>query len=97
MNGLFGLRVRVTVGERLIVGVATATAVFLLALPPPQLPMVTTAGCGRDEEKRRMDAQKLLQETHLQNKICYGITQVHVISLFKYLYSLYKLLYFLRF
>lgn len=76
MNALFGLRVRVTVGERLIIGIATATAVFLSALQPPPVPKVTSHGLGRDDERRRMDAQKLLQTTIDRNKECYGTKNV---------------------
>ncbi|KAK8404501.1 hypothetical protein O3P69_007620 [Scylla paramamosain] len=75
MNSLFGLRVRVTVGERLIVGVATATAVFLTALPPPPVPRVT-GGAGREDEKRRVEVQKLLHATIARNKECYGLKHV---------------------
>uniref|UniRef100_UPI00358E4398 C2 domain-containing protein 5 isoform X2 n=1 Tax=Myxine glutinosa TaxID=7769 RepID=UPI00358E4398 len=35
MNALFGLRVHISVGETMLVGVASATAVFVAALPPP--------------------------------------------------------------
>ncbi|XP_037787961.1 uncharacterized protein LOC119583508 isoform X2 [Penaeus monodon] len=78
MNALFGLRVRVTVGERLIVGVATATAVFLTALQPPPVPRVTSASSCREEERRRVDVQKLLLSTIARNKECYGTK--HIIS-----------------
>ncbi|CAL4119531.1 unnamed protein product, partial [Meganyctiphanes norvegica] len=76
MNALFGLRVRVTVGERLIVGIATATAVFLTALQPPPVPQVTSHGLGKDDERRRIDAQKLLKATIDRNKECYGTKNV---------------------
>ncbi|XP_050736824.1 C2 domain-containing protein 5-like isoform X2 [Eriocheir sinensis] len=76
MNALFGLRVRVTVGERLIVGVATATAVFLSALPPPPVPRVTSGGSGQDDERRRVEVQRLLHATIARNKECYGLKHV---------------------
>lgn len=76
MNALFGLRVRVTVGERLIVGVATATAVFLSALPTPPMPRVTSGGSGQDDERRRVEVQRLLHATIARNKECYGLKHV---------------------
>lgn len=76
MNALFGLRVRVTVGERLIVGVATATAVFLSALPTPPVPRVTSGGSGQDDERRRVEVQRLLHATIARNKECYGLKHV---------------------
>ncbi|KAG7167122.1 C2 domain-containing protein 5-like [Homarus americanus] len=78
MNALFGLRVRVTVGERLIVGVATATAVFLSALQPPPVPRVTSASSGREDERHRAEVQKLLLTTIARNKEFYGTK--HMIS-----------------
>ena len=91
MNALFSLRVRVTVGERLVVGVATATAVFLMALPQPELPRITTAVGRRDDERRRLDAQKLLQDTLNQNKICYGINHLpNVSSSYFYFFHCFK-------
>eukprot|EP00731_Ephydatia_muelleri_P006978 Em0003g1226a len=36
MNAIFGLKIQIAVGETMIVGVATGTAVFLEALPPPR-------------------------------------------------------------
>nr|XP_032828022.1 C2 domain-containing protein 5 isoform X4 [Petromyzon marinus] len=35
MNALFGLCVRISIGETMLVGIASATAVFVAALPPP--------------------------------------------------------------
>lgn len=80
MNSLFGLRVRVTVGERLIVGVATATAVFLAALPPPPVPRVTSGGAGREDERRRVEVQRLLHATIARNKECYGLKHVPAVT-----------------
>lgn len=81
MNALFGLRVRVTVGERLIVGVATATSVFLAALQPPPVPRVTSASSGREDERHRAEVQKLLLATIARNKECYGTKHVVSVSI----------------
>lgn len=80
MNALFGLRVRVTVGERLIVGVATATAVFLSALQPPPVPRVTSASSDREDERHRAEVQKLLHATIARNKEYYGTKHIPTVS-----------------
>lgn len=82
MNALFGLRVRVTVGERLLVGVGTATGVYLSALQPPPVPRVTSggAGLGREQERQRAEVQRLLHTTIARNKEAYGTRQPHSVS-----------------
>eukprot|EP00058_Branchiostoma_floridae_P011971 XP_002597459.1 hypothetical protein BRAFLDRAFT_222911 [Branchiostoma floridae] len=45
MNSLFGLNVEISVGETLIIGIATATAAFLSALPPPGPLKITGKVC----------------------------------------------------
>ncbi|RXG51440.1 C2 domain-containing protein 5 [Armadillidium vulgare] len=72
MNSLFGLRVRVTVGERHVVGVGTGTAVYLTALPPPPMPRVVVSGSGQ-EEKRKLDIQKKIQEAFERNRELHGL------------------------
>uniref|UniRef100_K1RIN0 Uncharacterized protein n=1 Tax=Magallana gigas TaxID=29159 RepID=K1RIN0_MAGGI len=47
MNGLYGLKMQITVGESLLVGVATATAVFIAALPIPPIPRVSGQDTGQ--------------------------------------------------
>ncbi|XP_077518520.1 C2 domain-containing protein 5 isoform X3 [Amblyomma americanum] len=39
MNGIFGLKVQVSIGERLIAGIATGTGACLTAIPLPSLPI----------------------------------------------------------
>lgn len=39
MNGIFGLKVQVSIGERLIAGIATGTGACLAAIPLPSLPI----------------------------------------------------------
>lgn len=87
MNALFGLRVRVTVGERLLVGVGTATGVYLSALQPPPVPRVTSggAGLGREQERQRAEVQRLLHTTIARNKEAYGTRQPHSVKLFSLL------------
>lgn len=73
MNALFGLRVRVTVGEKWVVGLGTGTAVFLTALPPPPMPRVVISGTGGEVEKKRIEMQKKIQEVFEKNKELFGL------------------------
>lgn len=69
MNSIFNLKVRVSIGERLLVGIATGTAVFLTALPAPPLPRVNTLqtfNIKKDADLAEM--QKKLQETSKKNR-----------------------------
>ncbi|KAJ8984296.1 hypothetical protein NQ317_009780 [Molorchus minor] len=38
MNAIFGLKFRISVGDRMIIGIATGTALFLDPLPSPVMP-----------------------------------------------------------
>lgn len=72
MNTIFGLKVRITIGEKMLVGVATGTAVFLIPLPPPPLPKLI-AGNVTTEEKKLSEMQKLLVDTVKKNKEIYEL------------------------
>ena len=50
MNAIFGLTVSLSMGDKMLVALATGTAVFLAALPPPSLPRVLDSlRAGRDQ------------------------------------------------
>lgn len=51
MNAIFGLKVRISIGERMLIGNASGTAVFLAALPLPPMPKLVS--------DRSVDEQKL--------------------------------------
>lgn len=74
MNTIFGLKVRITIGEKMLVGIATGTAVFLLPLPPPPLPKVIGGTVNTE------DMQKRLVETVKQNKEIYELKDQEVIQ-----------------
>lgn len=61
MNAIFGLKVEVAIGERVIALLATGTALFLSALPTPQVPQII-AGNSWTDKQRLVDLQKKLQE-----------------------------------
>ncbi|TMW51981.1 hypothetical protein DOY81_002971 [Sarcophaga bullata] len=62
MNSIFGLKVQVSIGERMIALVATGTALFITALPVPQVPKIVAGNSWTDKQKLN-ELQKKLQET----------------------------------
>lgn len=72
MNTIFGLKVRITIGEKMLVGVATGSAMYLLPLPIPSLPKLI-AGNSMTSEAKILEMQKLLVETVKKNKEIYEI------------------------
>ncbi|XP_048513656.1 uncharacterized protein LOC105693991 isoform X2 [Athalia rosae] len=72
MNALFGLRVQVSIGERLLIGMATGTAVYLAPLPTPAVPKVTAGNSWNDEQKLA-DIQKSLIDTVKKNREFYQL------------------------
>jgi uncharacterized protein YbjQ (UPF0145 family) len=75
MNSIFGLKVQVSIGERMLVGLATGTAVFLTPLPTPPVPKVS-AGNSWDDDKKLAEIQKLLQDTVKKNREIYQLKPV---------------------
>ncbi|KAK2175121.1 hypothetical protein NP493_746g01027 [Ridgeia piscesae] len=74
MNSLFGLQVHITVGECMIVAVATATAVYLASLPPPPLPKVLAKDDKSDVSNNHLlKLNKRITEVVAKNKERYGI------------------------
>lgn len=72
MNAIFGLRVRITIGEKLLIGIATGSAVYLLSLPAPTLPKLV-AGNGTPDADKILEMQNLLTETMKKNKEIYEL------------------------
>lgn len=71
MNAIFGLKVRISIGDRLLIGIATGTAVFLSPLPAPPLPKLISNRSA--DQKKLADLQKELRETVKKNKDIYQI------------------------
>ncbi|XP_070556208.1 C2 domain-containing protein 5-like isoform X2 [Ptychodera flava] len=80
MNTIFDLRVQVNVGETLLVGVATGTAVYLSALPPPTLLRVTSKGVTPNTGKHISDVQKKIVDTTTKNRDFYGVNPPETIG-----------------
>lgn len=72
MNAIFGLRATVAIGERMIALIATGTAVFLTALPPPVVPKIIAGNSWNDKEKLN-ELQKSLSETVERNREIYQL------------------------
>ncbi|XP_074661016.1 C2 domain-containing protein 5-like isoform X2 [Tubulanus polymorphus] len=73
MNALFGLRVQVTIGEELIIVLATATGALIAGLPTPALPKVSGKGEISSKDKRLVDLQKKLVDCVNRNKEIYEL------------------------
>ncbi|KAL5006835.1 hypothetical protein ScPMuIL_015641 [Solemya velum] len=73
MNGLLGLKIQISVGETLLIGVATATAVYFAALPPPPIPKVTGQVATEEESIKLTDLQKKIVEKMQQNREIYKL------------------------
>lgn len=77
MNAVFGLKLQVSVGERLIIGMAVGTAVFLAALPAPSIPQIASGNSWHKEEQLA-EIQKTLVATVIKNREFYRLKPVVV-------------------
>ncbi|XP_078671232.1 C2 domain-containing protein 5-like isoform X2 [Branchiostoma floridae x Branchiostoma belcheri] len=75
MNSLFGLNVEISVGETLIIGIATATAAFLSALPVPG-PLKITGKNGSEQKVSAM--QKRVQDMQAKNRDIYDLQHLEL-------------------
>ncbi|XP_058806440.1 C2 domain-containing protein 5 isoform X2 [Phymastichus coffea] len=66
MNAIFGLKVQVSIGERLVIGMAVGTAVYLTALPLPSPPRINASGNSWNDDQLA-EMQKSLVETVKKN------------------------------
>ncbi|XP_017177290.1 C2 domain-containing protein 5 isoform X6 [Mus musculus] len=79
MNALFGLRIQITVGETMLMGLASATGVYLAALPTPG--GIQIAGKTPNDgsyEQHISHMQKRINDTIAKNKELYEITPPEV-------------------
>ncbi|KAI1280428.1 C2 domain-containing protein 5 [Halotydeus destructor] len=76
MNALFELSVQISVGENMLVAIATGTGAYVACLPTPQAPKISS-GKGVKSSKL-VEIQKLIQESVNRNREHYGLTQVVV-------------------
>ncbi|XP_068134084.1 C2 domain-containing protein 5 isoform X8 [Hyperolius riggenbachi] len=81
MNALFGLRIQITVGETMLLGLASATGVYLTALPTPggiQIAGKTPSDAAYEQHVSHM--QKKINETIAKNKELYEINPPEVLE-----------------
>ncbi|XP_028442219.1 C2 domain-containing protein 5 isoform X10 [Perca flavescens] len=74
MNALFGLHIQISVGENMLLGLASATGVYLTALPAPggiQIAGKTTGDLSN--EHHILTIQKRINDTIAKNKELYQI------------------------
>uniref|UniRef100_A0A146P733 C2 domain-containing protein 5 n=1 Tax=Fundulus heteroclitus TaxID=8078 RepID=A0A146P733_FUNHE len=74
MNALFGLHIQISVGENMLLGLASATGVYLTALPAPggiQIAGKTTGDMSN--EQHILTIQKRINDTIAKNKELYQI------------------------
>ncbi|KAH0516398.1 C2 domain-containing protein 5 [Microtus ochrogaster] len=79
MNALFGLRIQITVGENMLMGLASATGVYIAALPTPG--GIQIAGKTPNDgsyEQHISHMQKRINDTIAKNKELYEINPPEV-------------------
>ncbi|XP_018611545.1 C2 domain-containing protein 5 isoform X13 [Scleropages formosus] len=82
MNALFGLRIQISVGENMLVGLASATGVYLTALPSPggiQIAGKTPSDIAYEQHISNM--QKKINDTIAKNKELYEINPPKLFAL----------------
>ncbi|KAL1427628.1 hypothetical protein MTO96_017324 [Rhipicephalus appendiculatus] len=57
LNGIFGLKVQVAIGERLIAGIATGTGAYLTAIPLPSLPIPKLLSRRQDQTASKQNGK----------------------------------------
>ncbi|XP_077373150.1 C2 domain-containing protein 5 isoform X17 [Festucalex cinctus] len=75
MNALFGLHIQISVGENMLLGLASATGVYLTALPSPGGIQIAGKTPGDlSNEHHMLTIQKKINDTIAKNKELYQIT-----------------------
>lgn len=77
MNAIFGLKAKVTVGEKMMALIATGTAVYLSALPSPTIPKIIAGSSWNDPEKLR-EMQKNIEDTVERNREIYQLKNYQI-------------------
>ncbi|KAG7279213.1 hypothetical protein CRUP_013605 [Coryphaenoides rupestris] len=74
MNALFGLRIQISIGENMLLGLASATGVYLSALPTPGgIQIAGKASGDLSNEQHVLTIQKRINDTIAKNKEMYHI------------------------
>ncbi|XP_048409731.1 C2 domain-containing protein 5 isoform X12 [Stegostoma tigrinum] len=81
MNALFGLRIQITVGENMLMGLASATGVYLTALPSPggiQIAGKTPSDSSYEQHISNM--QKKINDMIIKNREIYEINPPEILE-----------------
>ncbi|XP_075998130.1 C2 domain-containing protein 5 isoform X2 [Genypterus blacodes] len=82
MNALFGLRIQISVGENMLLGLASATGVYLTALPAPGGIQIAGKTPGDlSNEHHILTIQKRINDTITKNKDLYQINPPKIFAL----------------
>ncbi|XP_074605454.1 C2 domain-containing protein 5 isoform X2 [Brevipalpus obovatus] len=74
MNAIFGLTVQISFGENMLIALATGTAAYVAALPPPKPPRVSS---GKGVNTTDLNAiQKLILESISRYREHYGLSHI---------------------
>ncbi|CAL8296610.1 unnamed protein product [Boreogadus saida] len=74
MNALFGLRIQISIGENMLLGLASATGVYLSALPTPGgIQIAGKASGDLSNEQHVLSIQKRINDAMAKNKEMYHI------------------------
>ena len=89
MNMLYGLRVQLSIGENLLIGIAEATACYARALPTPMLPKIISE--KTDKTRREIDEldelAALLTHEMNRNKVIYECEYMFLLLFLLMLFS----------
>ncbi|XP_066540483.1 C2 domain-containing protein 5 isoform X9 [Hoplias malabaricus] len=81
MNALFGLRIQISVGENMLLGLASATGVYLTALPSPGgIQIAGKAPSDITYEQHISNMQKKINDTIVRNKELYEINPPELVE-----------------
>ncbi|XP_029289558.1 C2 domain-containing protein 5 isoform X4 [Cottoperca gobio] len=82
MNALFGLHIQISVGENMLLGLASATGVYLTALPAPGAIQIAGKTPGDlSNEHHILTIQKRINDTIAKNKELYQINPPKLFAL----------------
>ncbi|XP_073327955.1 C2 domain-containing protein 5 isoform X5 [Pagrus major] len=82
MNALFGLRIQISIGENMLLGLASATGVYLTALPAPGGIQIAGKTPGDlSNEHHILTIQKRINDTIAKNKEIYQINPPKLFAL----------------
>ncbi|XP_066911798.1 C2 domain-containing protein 5-like [Clytia hemisphaerica] len=76
MNAVFGLKTRLSIGEEIIIAVTTGTAVYLSALPPPPVIVLTSRADAHKEKDEFSDMQTKLMAITKHNKEFFNLSDI---------------------